>query len=386
MNLKVQLRESILNLFSAKLRSILAILGVLVGTGAVVALMASSRLATDHALAQFKTLGTNLLAMRIEDQSHAKKISGTKRNLSLNQVPLLVKASPQIVLAAPYVTVYQSAYLFGERVESEVVGATGALADIAKIRLAKGRFVSVFDNDVAYCVIGASLAKQYAQHFIDPMGKQIRVGSRELTIIGISKPWKPNLFLFINMDNSVIVPYSMAFMMQSDLQLHNILFRLVKHPKISLVQKQLANEIKQLLPNKQVQFRNPEQIIKLVASQRKTFSALLIAIGAIALVVGGIGVMNIMLVSVIERRREIGVRMAVGARRQDIMLMFLIETIMLTVLGWFVRNCVRVGCHCSISIYLWLGLPYVLVAAGTWFYCVCSRWYLIWVLPCLACI
>ena len=108
----------------------------------------------------------------------------------------------------------------------------------------------MFDNDVGYCVIGAALAKQYAQHFIDPMGKQIRIGSRELTIIGIAKPCKPNLFLFINMDHSVIVPYSTAFMMQSSLQLHNILFHLVKHPNISLVQEQLANEMKRLLPNK----------------------------------------------------------------------------------------------------------------------------------------
>lgn len=333
MHFKIQLRESVTNLFSAKLRSILAILGVLVGTAAVVALMASSRLATDHALAQFKTLGTNLLGMRIQEPSYGKKTSGTKQSLTLNQVPLLMKAAPQIVLAAPYVSFYQSAHLFGKQADSEIVGATQTLADIAKIHLAAGRFVSVFDHNVAYCVIGAALAKQYKRHFIDPIGKQIHVGSHELTIIGVAKPWKPNLFLFIDMNHAVIVPYSMALMMQSDLQLSDILFRLVKTPDIPLIQTQLKSEVKRLLPNKQVQFRNPEQIIRLVASQRKIFSDLLIAIGAIALVVGGIGVMNIMLVSVIERRKEIGIRMAVGAKGSDIMVLFLIEAILLTVLG-----------------------------------------------------
>ncbi|MCB1826844.1 MAG: ABC transporter permease, partial [Coxiellaceae bacterium] len=350
MNLKVHLRESILNLFSAKLRSILAILGVLVGTGSVVALMASSRLATDHALAQFKTLGTNLLAMRVSSQGQDQQGSGSQQNLSFEDVPKLMKAAPQVKLAAPYLSLYQSIHLFNDKNTGQVIGATADLATIAKIYLDKGRFISDFDNNVHYAVIGSSLAKQYEKHFMDPMGKQIRVGSNELTIIGVAKPWKPNLFLFINIDNSVIVPYSTAYAMQPNAKLQDVLFRLVKQPDLPLVQQQLTNELNRIAPNLQPQFRNPGQIIKLVAGQRKTFSSLLLAIGSIALVVGGIGVMNIMLVSVVERRREIGVRMAVGARRWDIMIMFLMEAIMLTVLGGLLGIGLGVGVTAVLAI------------------------------------
>ncbi len=88
-----------------------------------------------------------------------------------------------------------------------------------------------------------------------------------------------------------------------------------------------------IAPDKQIRFRDPQQIIDIVSKQRSTFTWLLSAIGGISLLVGGIGVMNIMLVSVIERRKEIGVRMAIGARRKDILEMFLIESVVLTGFG-----------------------------------------------------
>ena len=332
MDFITHVREAFTNLIIAKLRSFLAILGVLVGTSSVVALIASSQLATAHALAQFKTLGTNLLALNLQSKTMGKQ-QDQENQLRMEDIPKLVRSSNQIVEAAPYINAYQPVYIYGKTVNSQIIGTTDALARIAKIYLEKGRFVSFLDDDSFYCVIGHDLAKKFHDRFVNPIGRQIRVGARFFTIIGVAEKWQPNLFLFVNINKSIVVPLKATYLLQKNLQIDNVLFRLVKHPNIKQAEAGLMKVLSEELPDKKAQFRSPEQIIRIVAKQRKTFTWLLGAIGGIALIVGGIGVMNIMLVSVVERRREIGIRMAIGARQSDILSMFLIESIILTVFG-----------------------------------------------------
>jgi len=349
MDFITHIREAFVNLVTAKLRSFLAILGILVGTGSVVALIASSQLATAHALAQFKTLGTNLLAMNLQDKTGQIQ-RGQEAALTLNDIPKLVQSSKQIVSAAPYIDFFQPIYVYGKSMSGEVLGATSALAKIAKIDMAQGRFVSFLDRHSFFCVIGSKLAKQFHLRYVTPIGKQVRVGNRLFTIVGVVKPWTPNLFLYININNGVIIPIRTAYLTQKNVEINNVLFRLSEKPDLSLIQSKLTDVIARLLPSKKAQFRNPEQIIQIVGSQRKTFTWLLGAIGSIALLVGGIGVMNIMLVSVVERRREIGIRMAIGARQSDILSMFLIEAVILTVFGGILGILIGVGVSYTLSV------------------------------------
>ncbi len=332
MDFLIHIREAFTNLVMAKLRSFLAILGVLVGTGSVVALISSSQLATSHALLQFKTLGTNLLALNLQG-GPGRSSQTQQQKLQLKDMPALINSSKQIVNAAPYINAFQSVYIFGKSVNSQIIGATSQLAVIAKIHLQEGRFISFLDKDSFYCVIGEKLAKHYRERFIDPLGQQIKVGDHFFTIVGVAKKWQPNLFLFVNVDQGVIIPIQTTYLLQTGLQINNVLFRLVKHPDIGMAKSALTQALLEKFPHKKAQFRSPAQIISIVGKQRKTFTWLLGAIGGIALIVGGIGVMNIMLVSVVERRREIGIRMAIGARQMDILSMFLIESIILTVFG-----------------------------------------------------
>jgi len=336
MGLWGQFKEALFNLLSAKLRSILAILGILVGTASVVALITTSELATTHALAQFKTLGTHLLSVSISSQQGDAGGGGrsNKTQLTLNDVNEIQSSVKGIQEIAPYITEYKSIIYGGKTYQGSVIGATQAFARVAKVYVDRGRFVKLIDRANLFCVIGSKLAQKLKQQgMIDPIGRQIRLGDWYFTIAGIVKPWQPNMFVFIEMDNSVIVPIEAAYLLSDYASINNLLIKLKPEANLKTVQDQVQNKITEILASAQINIRNPEEIIKLMTKQQQTFTWLLGAIGGISLLVGGIGVMNIMLVSVIERRREIGIRLAIGARQRNILLMFLIESVMLTLFG-----------------------------------------------------
>ena len=325
--------ESLMNLKTSKLRSFLAILGILVGTGSVVALISSGQMATNNALKQFKTLGTNLLALSIQSSPAAHNDS-QKQSFTAMDVPLTKGASDKIELVAPYINVYSSLYFNGKQLQGQIFGAGSALYTIVKLKIYRGRFVSYLDENSNFCDIGYSLYKQLRAHGeLNPIGKQIQLGRHLFTIVGILKPWQTNLFLFADLNNAVIVPLQKSYQLSQYAQINDVLFRVVKGSNLTSIQDKIQAKLKIILPHKRFVFRSPKQIIDIMGKQRKTFTWLLGMIGGISLLVGGIGVMNIMLVSVIERRREIGIRMAIGARGSDIRWMFLIESVTLTLFG-----------------------------------------------------
>ncbi len=335
MEIHIHIREAFVNLKGAKMRSFLAILGVVVGTGSVVALITSSQLATDHALSQFKTLGTNLLSMSIQQSPNAPHTK-QHNNLTLDKMPQLYQADPQIRLVAPFINTYKQMNYRGDPIFGQIIGAYSPFASIAKLQLKTGRFVSEFDADNLYCVIGSSVAELIAKKGRNPLGEQIQVGDNFFTVIGTLKYWPQNLFIYSDINNSIIIPLTVSYFLDPKSAIGEVLFRLVKNPNLIYAQNNLKYRMGQILPTAEVQFRNPQEIIDIVAKQRKTFTILLASIGGISLLVGGIGVMNIMLVSVVERRREIGIRMAIGAQPSDIRRMFLIESIILTLFGGIV--------------------------------------------------
>lgn len=335
MNFARLIKEALGNLFVAKLRSILTLLGVLIGTASVVALVSSGQLATQHALSQFKTLGTDLLSVTINPASQSGPASGQQQTrLSLDTVLPLQNISSQIIDMAPYSTYYGALSFGGNEIQGGVLGATAHLKNIIKIELAEGRFITVFDKYAFYAVVGNNIAqKMREQGEFDPIGKQIRVGNYIYTIVGVIKPWPENIFMFSDIDDSVIVPIENSFLLSQYVQIQNIIFKIAPNADIDVIQSEVAHNLNAIAPNQQLYFRSAKQLIASMAKQRQTLTLLLSFIGGISLVVGGIGVMNIMLVSVVERRREIGIRLAVGATGKDIGWMFITEAIVLTVVG-----------------------------------------------------
>ena len=330
------LQAAFFNILGAKLRSFLAVLGILIGTASVVALIMSGELATQHALAQFRALGTNLLSINIYQQNQQQnQASGIKSShLTLAQALNSAQADPRIEIAAPYTASYASVYASDKNLNASVVGATSSLATVIKIKLQQGRFVSLLDKDQHYAVIGTAIAQKLRAINQQPLiGRQISIGKDTFTIVGVAKRWPENNFFDENINNTIIIPIVTSLAMSKYSQIQNIVYRIRPNSDIEAIKTKLNNYINRYISNGQLFVRSPEQIIKSMQKQQTTFTVLLGVIGGISLLVGGIGVMNIMLVSVVERHREIGIRRAIGARQSDIKWLFLAEAVMLSLFG-----------------------------------------------------
>ena len=356
------------NLLSAKLRSCLAILGVLIGTAAVVALMTSSELAARHALSQFKTLGTHVLSVTLS-KPRAAQDRGSKMTaaLRLSDLDKLNHAFTAVRAVAPYAQVYLPIRAEGRALTGgSVMGVEDAFLSVAQLHLAAGRWLSRLDQSAPYAVIGATVAQQLKrQGQRVAIGQQILVGSRYFTIIGVLQPWSNNLFVYADLNRSVMVPISAALALSAHAQLSNILIKLGAKSPVVKMQQQIQAYMQAMLPHMRVDVRSPVSLLRVIGKQQHIFSWLLAAIGGISLLVGGIGVMNIMLVSVVERRREIGVRMAVGAQEKDILGLFLCEAMVLTGVGGVVGVVVGVLIAYTLSLwsqwgFTWMWLPPIL--------------------------
>jgi putative ABC transport system permease protein len=329
------IHQSFLYFITAKLRAFLAMLGILVGTAAIVALISSGKLATESALAQFKAMGTDLLAINLYQQGTRHSLSSSRKtDISLEtwrQFPALI---PSVLDVAPYTTLYQQISYEGHPITSPIIGADQSLARIMHIDIEQGHFVSSFESYEHHCVIGHRLAEQLKHvTYKNPIGQQIQIGQTLYTIIGITKPWKENAFFNEDINQAIIVPITGMQLINSSSKVTNAILLLNPSASIDAVILSIKHTIKKQAPKLSVFIRSPKQIIHGMENQGRIFTLLLATIGSISLLVGGIGIMNVMLVSVGERKQEIGIRKALGATKRHIQFLFLTEALFLSITG-----------------------------------------------------
>lgn len=366
------LQQALVNISAFKLRSFLAILGILVGTAAVVALISCGQLATEKALEEFKALGTDLLALSVYQQMPDKSLTGDN-SLSSDQWQQLAEHIPYINDIAPYSTAYQPISFQGKVLQGAVIGADEHLANIIHIDLQKGHFVSFLESFEHFCVIGYGLAQQIKEITQDdPKGQQIRIGSALYTIIGVASHWNENGFFNEDINQALIVPLGGMKLISKDAKINNAVLLLKPDSPVDEVIEDIKQSVRSMAPKLSVYPRSAKQIIASMESQGRIFTLLLAVIGGISLLVGGIGVMNVMLVSVSERKKEIGIRKAVGAKNKEIQALFLVESVMLSLLGGFLgvilgllfTKIVAYFSHWNFSLYLLPPLSGFLVSAA----------------------
>jgi putative ABC transport system permease protein len=240
-----------------------------------------------------------------------------------------------------------------------IFGVTSSISNILNIHLKSGRFISTLDEYERYCVIGQEVfAAMKKISFKDPLGQQLQIGKDLFTIVGIADNWQENSFVYANIDYSVMVPILTTTAISKYANINNIIMRLLPSSNISKVENHITRYLNNLLADRQISFRSAKELVAKMRKQSDILTVFLGLIGSISLFVGGIGVMNIMLVSVMERKREIGIRLAVGAKRSDIGTLFLIESVMLSLVGGIFG--VLIGIFIAFMIAKWWHWPFTL--------------------------
>ena len=325
-----------------KLRSVLTMLGVVIGVAAVVAMVALGRGAQESVNKRIAALGTTLLTV-IPGQVFGRGVaSGTDRaKLTLDDAIALEERATIIAAVEPEMTQNQQIQYVNKNANTQVIGTSSNYPDVRKYTIAVGRMFSDAEDRARarVAVLGAAIPDNLG--VADPaslVGEDVRIGGLLYNVVGVLAS-KGQTGGFQNPDDQILIPINTArFRAFGTDRLRSINVLAPTEAKIpetmAEIQKILRRE-HQLRPgaSDDFQIRNQSDFLSTLGETTQVFTYLLAGIAAVSLLVGGIGIMNIMLVSVTERTRVIGVRKALGATRANILLQFLIEAVVLCILG-----------------------------------------------------
>src|ERR1700728_2670316 len=323
------------SLMANKLRSILAMLGIIIGVGAVIAMLAIGTGAKQQLLDRISAMGTNLLIVRPSPKGTAGVISGTQLNLTDDDARTILDKIDNVKSVAPVVGRNFQAKFLNENTNTQILGGTPTYLAIRDFEIDTGKMFTDFDVDHwnRVAVLGPVTASNLFG-FSDPIGQTVKINGINFLVTGVLKS-KGDQGWF-NPDDQVIVPYTvdMHILMGVD-YLREIDIQCEPGSDLDAVQDDLLalmrvrHKIQPGMPD-DVMIQNQAQFVEAFGSAATVFTILLGTVGGISLLVGGIGIMNIMLVTVTERTREIGIRKAIGAREFDILSQFLIEAVLMS--------------------------------------------------------
>jgi len=321
--------EACSSLRSMGRRSGLALLGIVMGSASIIALLNVGHSGTHEALRAFEGLGTDILVASFPFSAHKQSPLP-----SFLDVHALQRALPGLSDAAAVSRHSARVSHQGVHADAGLIGSTVDLLRIMGLKLQSGRFISPFDQRAIFAVVGAGVVED-----LRLKGRSLRmldllqIEGYLFQVIGILAPHAANPLIPVAIDDSIVIPIQSMGRLHPRVEISTVLARARVGSDMSLMAQHLEAVLNKSLGGREVSVQVPRQLLDGIKQQSNTFTWLLAGLGGISLLVGGVGVMNVMLMSVSERRREIGVRMALGARRRDIRQLFLLEAATLSVAG-----------------------------------------------------
>ncbi len=321
------------------LRSFLTVLGIVIGVGAVVTMVTLGNGATMMVSDSISSLGSNLLVLRPSQRLGPGSDAAGSISFRIQDVEALREQVPGLKAVAPSVSRNITLVSDGNNWSSSVVGTTNEYFVTGNWNLADGRTFT--DDELnagrAVCVVGQTV-RQELFGVINPIGARIRIRNFDCEIIGLLAA-KGQGALGMDQDDVVILPLvTVQRRIAGNVNVSTILLSMTDSADVNVIIRninQLMRERRKLAPDDPNNFSvmDTKQIAQTLSGTIQTMTGLLGAVAAVSLLVGGIGIMNIMLVSVTERTREIGIRLAIGALEREVLLQFLIEAVVLSAIG-----------------------------------------------------
>jgi len=334
-----------------KLRAFLTMLGIIIGVGAVIAMVAIGEGAKATIRAQIASLGTNVLVILpgSANQGGVRFGSGAVRTLVDADAKAIARELPAVAFTSPLVRRQEQVIAGNLNWATLVQGVAPEVQQIRDWDLADGRFLHEGDVDSAakVAVIGETVARQLFGNDT-PTDEVIRIRNIPFRIVGVLSR-KGQSSQGADQDDTVMIPYTtMQKRLMRITWVQTILVKAVSAERVEEAEEQITILLRQrhrIGPERDDDFnvRNLSDIAEAASTTARVMGILLGSVASISLLVGGIGIMNIMLVSVTERTREIGIRMAVGARSRDIMLQFLVEAVVMAATGGLIGILLGIG-------------------------------------------
>lgn len=319
------LKSALKSIMSNKLRSSLTILGLIIGIASVIVLVGIGEGASQSVTEQVQSLGTDIITINISSSDTSFEYSELDELESLDNVDSI----------APYkninATVSRNTTVASQ---STIMAVNDNYLKIANMELQSGRTISIIDieNKSKVCILGSEIATTLFS-LANPIGEQIKINGDNYTVIGLLE--EQGTSMGNDIDNMILLPITSAVYLGEDTNINNLYVKVEDENNINRTINELENYIRQTLEISISYYSvsSQDSVLDTMENVNDTLSLLLGGIASISLIVGGIGVMNVMLVTVTERTKEIGIRKSLGAKRIDILLQFLVESLLLSVIG-----------------------------------------------------
>lgn len=359
----ITIRSALRSLLANKLRSFLAMLGIIIGVGAVIAMLAMGAGAQKQITDRFQAMGTNLLFIRPAQRSVNGVMTGTRETLKVDDALAIAKL-PGVHAVSPAVSGNVQAKYMNQNMSTSVIGVATPYFEIRNFEVDKGRMITEGEAEglARITVIGPNMAANLFGSE-SPIGKQVKFNNINFTVVGVLKSKGDQGWA--NPDDQALIPYTTAMkIMFGQDYLRELNVAITEGADINKISGQPAgtfrfgpprgsgtthtveppadsvtallrkrHRLTSLSTADDFSIMNQAELLANMEASVSTFRILLGGIACISLLVGGIGIMNIMLVTVTERTREIGIRKAIGAKNRDVLLQFLVESVVMSGMG-----------------------------------------------------
>ena len=352
------LRLGLKSLLLHKMRSMLTVMGIIFGVCSVIAMLSISEGASREAQEQIKRLGTNNIIVRSvkppeEQSAGAERQFVTTYGLTYKDAERMATTLPSVSVVVPVREIREDIWFGGRKAQGRVVGTVPWFPDISNFHPRRGRFLSYTDTHrlSTCCVLGDAIARELFT-LEDPLGQRVKVRGYYFRVVGIMEERSAqrdqasagakvdlNRNVYIALPTAIarfgelLIRRTSGSIQAERIQLHQINVKVAETEKVIGTAKAIEALLKRFHDEKDYELLVPLELLRQAERTRFIYSVVLGSIAAISLLVGGIGIMNIMLASITERTREIGIRRALGAKRRDIIMQFLVETVVLSVSG-----------------------------------------------------